>query len=73
MGGVAYKFTSPGRKGVPDRIVCLPGGIVVFVELKTLTGVVSPWQEREIKRLADLGMTVVVMRREEDFQWLRLL
>ena len=37
-GGKAYKFTSPGNDGVPDRIVMLPGGHIVFVELKTDTG-----------------------------------
>ena len=28
------KFVSPGFNGVPDRIVLVPGGHVVFVELK---------------------------------------
>ena len=28
------KFVSPGFTGVPDRIILLPGGHVVFVELK---------------------------------------
>lgn len=33
--GVKYlKFVSPGFSGVPDRIVLLPGGHVIFVELK---------------------------------------
>lgn len=32
-GGRCYKFTSPSRAGVPDRIVVLRGR-VVFVELK---------------------------------------
>jgi Holliday junction resolvase len=36
-GGVAYKFVSPGRVGVADRIVVLPGGVVWFVELKSGT------------------------------------
>ena len=31
-GGRAYKFVSPGRRSVPDRIVLLPGGRLVFVE-----------------------------------------
>ncbi|MDI5754298.1 VRR-NUC domain-containing protein, partial [Salmonella enterica subsp. enterica serovar Montevideo] len=31
-GGVAYKFISPGHRSVPDRIVLLPGGRIVFVE-----------------------------------------
>lgn len=31
-GGTAYKFTSSGRRNVPDRLVLLLGGRVVFVE-----------------------------------------
>lgn len=34
LGGLCYKFTSPGSVGVPDRIVIMPGGRVYFVELK---------------------------------------
>ena len=33
-GGLAMKFVSPGRVGVPDRIVLLPGGRAVFAEIK---------------------------------------
>lgn len=32
--GKAFKFVSPGTLGVPDRLICLPGGIACFVELK---------------------------------------
>lgn len=31
---LCWKFVSPGVAGVPDRIVILPWGRVVFVELK---------------------------------------
>jgi len=34
LGGKCEQFSSPGRRAVPDRIVLLPGGVVVFVELK---------------------------------------
>lgn len=34
LGGRAYKFVSPGNVGVPDRLVVLPGGVVLFVEVK---------------------------------------
>lgn len=34
LGGICEKFTSPGRRAVPDRLVTLPGNIVIFVELK---------------------------------------
>lgn len=33
-GGVCWKWVSPGRRGVPDRIVIFPHGAVAFVELK---------------------------------------
>lgn len=31
---LCWKFVSPGVAGVPDRIVILPWGRVIFVELK---------------------------------------
>lgn len=33
-GGKCWKWVSPGRIGVPDRIVIMPGGVIYFVELK---------------------------------------
>ena len=33
-GGMCPKFNDPGRRGAPDRIVCLPGHPAYFVELK---------------------------------------
>ena len=35
LGGICEKFTSPGRRSVPDRIVTLPNGRVIFIELKS--------------------------------------
>jgi hypothetical protein len=60
-GGKAYKFTSPGNDGVPDRIVMLPDGRIVFVELKTDTGKLSRLQELQCRQIADLGQTVRVL------------
>lgn len=34
IGGECYKWSSPGNRGVPDRICIFPNGVVVFVELK---------------------------------------
>jgi hypothetical protein len=45
MGGKTWKFTSPGRRGVADRIACLPDGTTWFVELKTKGGRLSPLQK----------------------------
>lgn len=37
-GGMCLKWVCPGWAGVPDRIVLLPGGRIVFVELKKPVG-----------------------------------
>jgi hypothetical protein len=57
----AYKFTSPGRRGVPDRLVLLPGGRTVFVECKAPSEQPRPDQVREHNRLRALGFNVVVL------------
>ena len=38
LDGRCLKWTSPGTTGLPDRIVLLPGGRVVFVEMKRPKG-----------------------------------
>lgn len=60
-GGIAYKFTSPGRRGVPDRIVLLPNGKIIFVECKAPGEKPRPDQLREHSRLFALGFNVVVL------------
>lgn len=62
LGGRAYKWTSPGNDGVPDRIVILPDTRVIFVELKTDTGVLSPLQKVQTGRLKKLGQWVEVVK-----------
>lgn len=47
LGGKCEKFTSPGRRSVPDRIVTLPGNIIIFVELK------APGKKPTDKQLKD--------------------
>ncbi len=66
LGGLSYKFVSPGCDGVPDRIVITPGGAVVFWELKTETGRLSPRQRLQIDRLQSHGCQVVVTYGWED-------
>lgn len=61
LGGAAYKFTSPGNSGVPDRIVLFPDKPAVFVELKTAKGKLSRLQEAQIRRLRKLGQEVHVV------------
>ena len=33
-GGIAWKYIAPAKRGVPDRIVLMPGGKIWFIELK---------------------------------------
>lgn len=37
-GGFCLKWVCPGWSGVPDRIILLPGGRIIFVELKRPEG-----------------------------------
>lgn len=61
IGGKAYKFVSPGNDGVPDRLVCLPGGLTYFVELKAPGKKPSPLQRKRIAELDLLGQQVFVL------------
>lgn len=55
LGGEAPKWVSPGNSGVPDRLVILPGGRTVYVEMKAPGKLMSPLQERWARILVGLG------------------
>lgn len=59
-GGSAHKI-APVDKGVPDRLVLMPGGRMFLVELKTETGVVSPAQKLFHAKALSRGVVVVVL------------
>ena len=56
-GGVCLKWTCPGHRGVPDRMVLFPGGIIAFLELKRPGAKVKAGglQEWWAERLASFG------------------
>lgn len=64
-GGKAYKFVSPGNAGVPDRLVCLPGGRIIFVELKAPGKKPTPLQLAKHRELQRLGFRVLVIDSKE--------
>ena len=78
LGGHAYKFTSAGRRGVPDRNVHLPCGVHFYVECKAPGGELTPAQVREHELLNHFGAPVYVVRSKEDVdavlaaQWTRV-
>lgn len=57
-GGKALKLT--GYVGIPDRLVLLPGGVVFFVETKTIGGRLSKAQRLRHHFLRALGFKVYV-------------
>lgn len=61
LGGITYKFSSPNRKGVPDRLCVMPNGRVFFVELKAPGKAPTPLQQHEHNLLRALGHTVLVI------------
>lgn len=68
MGGLCWKFTSPGTIGVPDRIVILPNGHVTFVELKTAIGRLANIQKYRIEQLQEHNVDARIIRGVESMQ-----
>ena len=66
LGGTCEKFTSPGRRSVPDRLVTLPGGKIIFVELKAPGKKPTEKQLRDHQRRRALGCDVRVIDNKDD-------
>lgn len=60
-GWLVYKFTSPARAAVPDRLFIAPGGRVIFVEFKREGQKPTVPQSREHERLRAQGVAVYVI------------
>ena len=68
-GGLCLKWVCPGWSGVPDRIILLPGGRVLFAETKRPKGgevrKLQEWWHRTLRRL---GFTVWVIYNKTDIE-----
>jgi len=66
-GGMAEKVTVIGRRGFFDRLVVLPGGVVVFCEVKRPRGgVFSMHQIQRHKAYRSLGAVCCIIRNSAD-------
>lgn len=59
--GWAVKLTSPPAAGLPDRLLLLPHGVAVFVEVKAPGQKPRPLQSAIHHRLRNLGFPVFVL------------
>lgn len=60
--GLCLKWVCPGWSGVPDRIILLPGGRVIFAELKRPKGGrLSKLQVWWHQKLKSLGFRCIVV------------
>ena len=68
-GGLCLKWVCPGWAGVPDRIIILTGGLVMFAETKRPKGgKVSKLQEWWAKRLRARGFSVFFVFNDKDIE-----
>ena len=58
LGGLCLKLVCPGFTGVPDRLILLPGGHIVFVETKAPGKRERPRQDYVQGLLAQMGFLV---------------
>lgn len=70
-GGLCLKWVCPGWSGVPDRIILLPGGKLIFAELKRPKGGrISKLQEWWRDQLRRLGFTVLYIYDHDQIDYL---
>lgn len=70
LGGQLFKWVCPGETGVPDRICILPGGRIIFVELKRpgRKDGCSERQKKMFRVLSSLGCEVWLINSLDDLK-----
>lgn len=72
-GGMALKLSAQLHRGLPDRLILMPGGRAYFAEIKTTGKKPTKLQEKCHRELRSLGFTVWVVdstQKLEDFLFL---
>lgn len=69
LGGcIPVKMTDPMQSGLPDRLIVLPDGKVMWVELKSEGKKPTALQEARIKELKELGHEVYVVSSKPELE-----
>lgn len=61
-GYYVIKLMKTNRNGIPDVLAIPPGALVIFSEIKTPKGKLSPVQEYRLKELESYGFRTEVYR-----------
>lgn len=61
LGGVCLKYSNPGVVGYPDRVVLLPAGVTIWVEVKSNGKKPNKVQQLRHDQLRAMGHTVAVV------------
>ena len=65
-GGMCLKWQNLNVRGIPDRLLFLPGGRMAIIETKFGQGGLRPGQKVMIKKLEELGFKVWVPRSRDE-------
>lgn len=63
---IPFKFKSPNRRGVPDRLFIGPEGAHFFIEFKGEKEAIRPEQKHVIRYLIELGHAVYIVRKRDE-------
>ena len=64
-GGICLKYSNPNQVGYPDRAVLLPGGMTLWVELKSTGEKPSKLQRERFREMESIGHSVTVLDSKE--------
>jgi Holliday junction resolvase len=66
-GWYSIKLIKTNKNGIPD-IVAVREDRTLFIEVKSVKGVISPLQKHRLKELNDIGVPAIVLREGEEFK-----
>lgn len=65
LGGICLKYNNAGMVGFPDRLCLLPGGVTIWVELKSKGESPKAIQQVRFSQMAKIGHCVYVCDSKE--------